>query len=151
MSDNSTLVLDLQVHPNKLDAVISNGGTQPVRVWDRSNSWGWSTFSLEVTGSSQSQDYFTLTAKPRTFTRNGPGFTEIPAGGSHIVTLATGDDTEWDGLDQVEHLRREPLRVRAQLTVPPSPEAEELEVFVGEVNSPWRESQPPHLWLFKET
>ena len=149
IADNSQLALDVHVSHTQLDVVIKNEAPEQVRVWARSNSWGWYTLALEVAGPPPSEDYYALTVKPRAFTRNGPGFVEIPVGGTHVVTVTAGDP-EWDGIDRLRHLRREPLRVRARFQVPPSPEAETHGVFVGEVSSPWQESQPPHPWLFAD-
>jgi len=146
---SSRLALDVLVRRTQLDVIIDNHGTDSVRVWDRSNSWGWNTLSLTVATLSPSESHFTLTPKVRAFTRNGPGFIEIPAGGSHL-TVITPDYPEWDQLERIAHLRGETLRVQANLRIPPSPEATVLGVFVGEVDSQWQESQPPHLWLFTE-
>lgn len=147
IADSSQLALDAQVRRAQLDIMITNEGAGPVRVWDRSNSWGWNTLALEVASPPPSEDYYALTAKPRSFTRNGPGFIEIPSGACHLVIVAP-ENPEWEGLEHIGHLRGEALRVRAILRIPPSPEAEKYNVFVGEVSSPWQDSEPPHRWLF---
>jgi len=135
------------VRDTVLDVSIINHSSEPTRVWDRSNSWGWETLSLEIEGPSRSEDRYLLTVKPVAFTRNGPGFTVIPAGEIQRITISAGNP-EWNGIECIEQLRGETLRVRAYLRIPPSPEADIFGVFVGEVRSPLRESQPPHRWLF---
>ena len=143
----SRLALDLFVRDTVLDVSIINNGSEPVRVWARSNSWGWKTLSLEIKGSPLSSDSYHLTVRPVTFTRNGPGFTEIPAGGTQHITMSARDP-EWMAIERIDHLRGETLWLRAYLRIPPSPEAGTYGVFVGEVTSPLRESQAPHRWLF---
>ena len=147
--ENSRLALGVFVHGAALDIMIINHSLQATPVWNRSNSWGWETLGLEIRGSPPSQECYSLTVKPCAWTRNGPGFTEIPPGGIQRITISAGNP-EWNGIERIEHLRGETLWVRANLRVQPSPEAETYEVFVGEVNSPWRESQPPHRWLFTD-
>ncbi len=145
---NAALALDVRVHRMRLEVDINNHGIGPVRIWDRNNSWGWETLMLEVGSSSQQYaNTYVLAPKPRIWTRNGPGFIEIPGGGSHLVVITPGNP-EWRGLDRIETLRGEMLRVRAKLSISPSPEAATYGVFVGEVSSSWQESEPPHLWLF---
>lgn len=145
---HSRLALDLSIRDTVLDISIVNHASKPARVWDRSNSWGWETLSLGIKGPPPSEDYYQLTVKPAVFTRNGPGFTEIPpAGGTQRITISAGNP-QWDDIERIEHLRGDSLWVRAYLRVPPSPEAGTYGVFVGEVISPLRESRPPHRWLF---
>jgi hypothetical protein len=145
--EHSQLRLDVFVRDAVLDISIINHSTEPTRVWDLTNSWGWETLSLEIKRSPLSADSYTLTVKPMAFTRNGPGFTEIPRGGiSHIAILA--GNPEWNGIEHIEHFRSETLWVRAYLRIPPSPEADTYRLFVGEVGSPLAESHPPHRWLW---
>lgn len=144
---SSPLALDVAVRGAALDILTINHSRQPMRVWDRSNSWGWETLALELGVSRRSEDCYPLTGKPIAFTRNGPGFTEIPPGGMQRVTVSAGNP-EWNGIERIEHLRSQTLWVRACLRIRPSPEAETYGIFVGEVSSPRRESQPPHRWLF---
>lgn len=143
----SRLALDLFVRDAVLDISIINHNSEPTRVWDRSNSWGWDTLSLQIKGSSLAEDSYHLTVRPAAFTRNGPGFTEIPAGGIMRINISAGDP-EWNATERIENLRGETLWVRAHLRIPRSPEASTYGVFVGEVSSPLRESQAPHPWLF---
>jgi len=147
MNKSQYLILTIHIRQESLEFAISNQGAEPIRVWDRDNPWGWETFVLEISPFSQPKENFTLRPKPRDWTRTGPVFVEIPRGGHHLVTLRPGDP-EWDGLEQIEHLRGEPLRVSGSLQIPPSPEASLYDVFIGEVYSPPRESEPPHVWLF---
>lgn len=143
------MAIEVQVSRTRLDVVIANKGAERLRVWDRSNSWGWETLGLDIAGSPLSADCYTLSVKPRSFTRNGPGSIEIPVGGTHTITVAARYP-EWDGIERVAHLRYAALLVRAKLNIPPSAEAKTYGVFIGEVKSSWRESPPPHLWLFSD-
>jgi hypothetical protein len=147
MNKSQYLTLTIQVHRESLEFEISNRGAESIRVWDRNNPWGWETLVLNISPLSQLEKSLTLRPKPRDWTRTGPVFVEIPRGGHHLVTLRPGDP-EWDGLEQIKHLRDEPLRVSGLLQIPLSPEASLYNVFVGEVASPPRESEPPHVWLF---
>lgn len=137
----------LRILTASLEFWIENSGAEPLRVWDRSNSWGWETFVLVIARRSEPQECFTLKPKPRIWTRNGPGFVEIPPRGGHLVTMRPGNP-EWDGLQCIDHLRDETLLVQGLLRILPSPEARRFNVFVGEVTSPTYVSEPPHAWLF---
>jgi hypothetical protein len=141
------LTLNLHVHRIRLEVEITNPGPEAVRIWDRHNSWGWETLVLDVASAIRPEEIFRLTAKPRIWTRNGPGFIEIPPGGSHLVLINPGFP-EWEGVERLEPLRTEVMRLQATLRIPPSPEAETYAVIVGEVKSPWQPAEPPHLWLF---
>ena len=146
--ESSRLALDMLDRDAVLDIIVTNCSSEPTRVWDRSNSWGWETLILELRGSPAARDCYPLTVKPvSAWTRNGPGFTEIPPGGIHHIAIWAGNP-EWNGIERVEHLRGDSLWIRTYLRIPPSREADTFGVFVGEVGSPERESQPPHRWLF---
>jgi hypothetical protein len=144
-------VLDVSLRGSVLDISIINHGSEPTRIWNRSNSWGWRTLSLEIEGAPPERGCYKLSVKPASFTKNGPGFTEIPANGSHRITTISAGNPEWNGIERVEHLRDETLWARAYLRIPPSPEADTYGVFVGEVSSPQQESHPPHRWLFSDS
>jgi hypothetical protein len=139
--------LSLRVLAASLELSIANPGSEPVRVWQRHNSWGWETLSLVITPAALPEQRFTLVPKPGIFTRDGPGFVEIAPKAVHQVSLRPGDP-EWQGLERIAQLREEAITVRAVLRIPPTPEARDFDVFVGEVSSPAVTSKPPHRWLF---
>jgi hypothetical protein len=129
-----------------LECWIENPGAAPLRVWDRSNSWGWGTIQLAIAPKANPQDHFLLVPKSRIWTRNGPGFSELPPGGGILITLRPGDP-EWEGLPPMDRLRDETLLVQGVLRIPPTPEARQFAVFVGEASSEPCVSEPPHAWL----
>jgi hypothetical protein len=142
-----SLALALDVADGRLVASLTNRGDRPVRVWERTNSWGWAIFSLTVHASGSASRAFTLRPASRVWTRNGPSFVEIAPGESHAFGLAPSEE-QWEGITAAESLRDQPLEVVATLKVPDSTEAREFDVFIGSVESAPLLVQPPHRWLF---
>jgi hypothetical protein len=137
----------LEVRTAALEFWVENAGTGPLRVWDCSNSWGWGTHLLVIQPGSEPSERFLLEPQPRMWTRNGPGFIEIPPGAGHLVVLRPGDP-EWSGFQDIDHLREDVILVQGLLRIPPSPEASRFNVFVGRAISSTHVSAPPHRWLF---
>ena len=137
--------LRLTVETDVLRVTAVNRGEQDLRLWARSNSWGWSMFSV-LLARLDSDRWRELTAKPACWTRNVPRATEIPAGGEFDYELRY-EDPSWQGLDNVNAWLSQPLQVRVRLHVPETPEAIAQNVFVGEALTPTCLSRPPHSWL----
>ena len=143
---STQVALTLRLLVDAVELVVENSGPGPLRVWDRENSWGWRSLELEVSPDADG-DWIRLVPRERIWTRNLPVAVEIAPGGRHSFVVRGGSDSEWDAVERVRHLRDERMRVRGSLRIPPSAEAEEHRVFVGEVTSPVYVSDPPHGWL----
>lgn len=137
----------IEIFPATLEFRVENAGVEPLRIWARSNSWGWDTFRLLIGSMFGSQEHVSLVPKPQIWTRNGPGIVEIPPGGGYRAIFQPGDP-DWLESPALETLRDAPLLVQGLLRIPPSPEAHRLDVFVGEVASSVILSESPHGWLF---
>jgi hypothetical protein len=133
-----------------LEFWIENRDVTPLRIWNRSNSWGWPTTQLIIASKASPTDRMVLVPKSRIWTRNGPGFVELPPSGAHLIMLRPGDPT-WEELSLVDPLQHGALVVQGTLRIPPSPEARQFKVFIGEVTSEPCESEPPHGWLFAKS
>ncbi|HVS81145.1 MAG TPA: hypothetical protein VHE60_05385 [Pyrinomonadaceae bacterium] len=105
-NENSVLTVEKSMNALRIDKVeisrtaqvnlvIENSSKEPVRVWKGSNSWGaacWRVFlirngTLEVFFQNPDQE----------FTKNGPGFNEIPGGG-HLDQKLDLNGGNWCGL-----------------------------------------------------
>lgn len=137
--------LELTVETDVLRVAVVNTSEQELRFWARSNSWGWSMFSLllALPGSDEWKD---LTAKQIHWTRNVPRATNVLAGGRLDYELRP-EDPEWNGLNSVEGWMYQPFQVRVRLCISETPEAVAQEVFIGEAHTPPCLSKPPHSWL----
>jgi len=106
-----------------------------VNVWKTSNSWGWHTFKVDLKDL-RSQRVFAIERKNIAFTRNGPGFVSIPAGGSYGLEINLADG--WWKIPSDVDLTNGLYQVRVRLEIPVSPEAMRYNVFVGDVVSDWK-------------
>jgi hypothetical protein len=143
---SNPIFLRLAVLPDTLAITVGNRGEMAQRIWARTNSWGWSMFSLLV--APHEEPWQELTAKPVRWTRNAPHALELPPGGELLYELRPGDP-DWQGLDTLGGWLELPLQVQSRLRIPETPEAVEHAVFLGEALSPPALSQPPHRWLVR--
>jgi len=133
--------------PGCLSIKLINDSTHPIRVWQRSNSWGYDSVTLTVRIRNRDEGLrYRIRSLPLDFTRNGPGFYEIKSGESVTLNIDL-DDGFWEIPAQLLDHRHEELDVRAELVSGPSPEADKHGVFVGSAESGWVRSTPPHSWL----
>lgn len=139
--------LSLEIQGARLRAMLENRSDETLRIWAQTNSWGWGTFILIISAHEVDEDYYILVPKPQIWTRNVPGIIDIGPAERQFFEVSPGEP-EWDNLDSIGHLKGTSFRVRAALRIPETPEAIELGVFVGQITSPPRRSQPPHAWLF---
>ncbi|MFZ5447952.1 MAG: hypothetical protein ACOZFS_04870 [Thermodesulfobacteriota bacterium] len=141
--------LTLHLTDNGVRFVVHNAGPGVLRLWDRSNSWGWTMLALELESTGQDRTSARLTPGPQRFTRNIPRFVEVAAGAEHTFNVPVTQQN-WDGLPAALALLDRPLRVRGVLHIPPTPESHELDVYVGTMSSPWVDSTPPHIWIMHQ-
>jgi hypothetical protein len=146
---NRTMALRLKVRIEQSDLLVElhNPTDQPVRVWRLGNSWGDSAWSLRLTTSGPPARTYTLQPTHQGYTRNVPGFIEIPAHGTQDIRLAPSG-REWTAGDDLDPLKGVPVNVEAALDIAPTPEVTKHRVAVGRVESAPVVSQPPHPWLF---
>jgi hypothetical protein len=126
--------------------VVHNPGPEVMRLWDRSNSWGWQMLELELQADNPDRTSARLTPAPQRFTRNVPRFIELAVGAEHAFDVPVTQHN-WDGLPKALAFWNTPLRVRGILHIPLTPESRELQVYVGTLRSPWVASTPPHIWM----
>ena len=90
--------LELEIvdtHANGTIAVaLHNRSSSPLRIWDDANSWGAGRWRVLLV---RKRQVFTFHEDPdQSFTRNGPGFSEIAPGGRTERTLDLNDE-RWRG------------------------------------------------------
>ena len=149
MGFSDEFALTLEIQGDRLEATLENRSDRTLRIWAQTNSWGWGTFILIIGTHEGDGDHYTLVPKPQIWTRNGPGVIDIDPDGHQFFEVSPGEP-EWDNLDSIGHLKRASFYVRAALRIRETPEAIELGVFMGQITSPSRLSQPPHAWLFPQ-
>jgi hypothetical protein len=141
--------LDLRISSDDVILIVTNDGSDPLRIWEFSNSWGWDTISLLLRTPDSEKRYVLEPCTTTIWTVDFPGFEEIPASETAEIALDPGGKS-WDPCPQAEALAEQPLLVKAVLEIPQSPEAEEFRIFVGRVESEWVPADPPHHWLVRE-
>jgi hypothetical protein len=141
------MTLQLNIEKDLLWVTVLNTGREPLRLWSRTCSWGWSIFSLLLAPASVGTPWREYRVKPIRWTRNVPKAIEIPASGFFAYPL-TDRDTRWEGLDASDALLQRALEVRVRLRIDSTPEALSQNVFIGEALSADIPSHPPHGWLF---
>ena len=143
--------LTLRVFPQD-DALVwevTNAGTENVRLWEQSNSWGWPMPRLHVSPADGSEQH-RLDPAPRLWTRNFPSSMELAPQESARYELRAGD-FDPDTVAPVRQLAGAPLRVRGELQCEPSAEAVEHGVWIGTLRGQEQELSPPHEWLQPES
>jgi hypothetical protein len=136
--------LKLTIHADHLSVTVFNELSHERRLWDLENSWGWDSFSFEL--STETGGQWQIRRRPREWTKNGPTFMVLPPGGSRNLRFNLNDG--WWEAGEVSGLKDQTIRVRPRLEIGPTPEAEQYGVFVGAVLGEWVVSTPPHRWLF---
>jgi hypothetical protein len=135
VSDGEPLSLALDLRPAGLPAgaaVLTNQGSDSVRVWRQGNEWGDGALAFVVRGDGDAK----LTRKPQFYTRNVPSAVEIPAGGEHRIEFDVGDG-EWEPADVVQRLGEGGAQLAAVYEIAPTPESVEQQVWTGRVQSPF--------------
>ena len=140
------LAVTLELRGDEAVVTVTNHGAETAFVWSRANSWGWPTITLVLTPAGGPDDVVVLRPADRIFTRNGPGVVEIAGGDAHRLELRPRAEG-WIADGAIGGLADQELTVTAVLEIPPSPEADELHVSVGQWGSPPVRSKPPHLWM----
>jgi hypothetical protein len=112
-------------------AVLTNEGSEPIRVWRQGNEWGDGALAFVVRRDGGDE---TLTRKPQVYTRNVPSPAEIPPGGEHRIEFDVGDG-EWEPDDVVQRLADGAGQLAAVYEIAPTPESDEQQVWTGRVRS----------------
>ncbi|HEX6259273.1 MAG TPA: hypothetical protein VFZ51_01380 [Woeseiaceae bacterium] len=137
--------LGLIVEIDMLRVTVVNRSERDLRLWARSNSWGWSMFSL-LLARLDSDQWMELTAKPIDWTRNVPHALDVPAGSQLEYELKRGNPG-WKDAGAVAGWLSQPVQIRVRLRIPETPEAVAQDVFIGEALTSPSLSMPPHSWF----
>src|ERR1043165_4425278 len=123
----------------RVSVEVNNASAKPIRMWKDSNTWGAARWRLLVLRNGKLEGFF---QNPnRAFSRNGPGFTEIPSK-SHIDQNLDLNDGQWCelghcSLPSPQELPKKKIGynsgdvVIVVYDVPLSSEARELHVWYG--------------------
>lgn len=110
---------------------IENQGSEGVRLWRTSNTWGAGALSFELMRDGES---VRLTRRPEDYTRNVPSSVEVPAGGRHQLPFDLGDGT-WQSDDQLERFAGPGACLVAVYEVRETRESAEHGVWTGRLES----------------
>ena len=123
-----TLSLSLELRasdPPAGEAVLTNRGEVPIRIWNTGNEWGDGALSFTVTVDGGDQH---VALRPQLYTRNVPSFVELAPGGEERRPFDLGDGT-WEpavaGGD----------RLAAEFRIDGTPESDQHAVWTGSVRS----------------
>ena len=141
------LHLTLRIQPSDLRVQLINPTDDPVRVWRLGNSWGGSSWALRLSTPGAPERSYALRPTNQGYTRNVPGFIEIPQRGQSEIQLVPSR-SEWTAGEGIDALRGVVVNVWAVLEITPTPESTQHHVAVGRIESAPVLSQPPHGWLF---
>ena len=81
------------------------------------------------------------------WTKNGPGYFEILPG-QQLETSIQLMDKSWEAEQELSKLKNDTVLVKVVFRIMNSPEAKELNIWIGKTESEWLLSEPPHIWLF---
>lgn len=149
MYSSNDFTLTLEIQGNRLKATLENRSDGTLRIWAQTNSWGWNTFILIISAHEVDEDHYTLVPKPQIWTVNLPEVIDIGPGDRQFFEVSHGEP-EWSNLNSIVHLKDKSFYVHVAIHIPETPEAVEMGVFVGQITSPPKLSQPPHAWLFPQ-
>lgn len=121
--------------PPRLTVVVSNGTSRVVKLWEQDNSWGWDNLVVDLKERNDER-ISTVRRRISDFTVNAPVFNTIAPGQIHRLEINLADGW-WEIPQEVDVFNRS-YQVRVRLCVASSREAEELGVFVGEIQSKWK-------------
>lgn len=132
----SELALSVEVSrpwPPAGAAVIENRGSDPVRLWRTSNSWGADALGFELT---QGGESVVLRRRTEDFTRtrNVPSSVDVPAGGRHELPFDLGDG-RWKGAEQLGDVAGPGARLVAVYEVAETPESAVHDAWTGRLES----------------
>jgi hypothetical protein len=141
------LRLKLRIQPSDVRVQLINPTDHPVRVWRLGNSWGGSSWSLRLSTTGASARSYVLRPTNQGYTRNVPGFIEIPQHGQSEIQLVPSRP-EWTAGEDIGALKGVVVNAQAVLEIAPTPESAKHHVAVGRMESAPVLSRPPHAWLF---
>src|SRR5258708_19970636 len=137
------------LYRDHVEVYVKNTTSAELRLWELWNSWGYWSIYLELRDERASSIYIIVRRRDTEFTGNDPGYFALAPGERHALYIDLGDGW-WERDEAIAHLKDIPLSVRISYHVEPSPQADELGVFVGSALSDWVTSVPPHDWLFTQ-
>jgi hypothetical protein len=144
--DEMPLRLSLELDGGLLGLVIENAASQPVRLWELHNSWGWNSVSILVRPTGH-VPVIAIERAERDWTKDARSFATL-APGERLALPLDLHDGWWKHGGIRRAWRGVSLEVRARYQVQPTTESGSLHVLVGAVESDWVTSHPPHPWLF---
>lgn len=128
-----TLRLELRSGPPRPTGVVvlANEAGADARVWRPGNRWGDTALSFEVEHDGRVGH---ITRREQVYTINVPRSFVLPEGSSHALPFDLGDG-EWEAEIPIDQLIVPEAQLVAVFDVPPSPEAMEHGVWIGQLRS----------------
>ena len=114
--------------------VLLNTSSDPQRVWEWWNSWGWPTLSFELTDAA-GKHWVAGRLKQMAWGRNFPSFDTIGTGEPFVIDVFFGDRRIWEGFPLEKKGELTKVQMRAVFEVPQSAESKEHKVWSGRVES----------------
>lgn len=134
-SMNTLLALHLILFsgpPRTTGAVVFvNTGSTDVSIWQMGNQWGDRVLSFEVI---HNGGVWRIFRREQVYTRNVPSSFLLLAGSRHEWPFDLGDG-DWDAETPIDQLLVPHAQLVAVYDVPPSPEAVNHGVWVGQIRS----------------
>jgi hypothetical protein len=111
--------------------VLTNVSSEPQRVWQTWNSWGYQTVSFDF--ATKDGKKYAVTKRDEEFTRNFPSTFLVPPGEHEVFAVHL--DESWVTHPPFPKADEMPITVKAIYEVPPTPEASQHKVWTGRVES----------------
>jgi len=139
--------IKLEIQSGELVIKYLNNTSSVIRIWQSDNSWGWENLSFILRIENTGTQINITRAKTMGWTKNGPGYFEILPG-QEIITPVQLTGKSWEADQTLSIMNNEIVSVKALLNILSTPEAKELDVWIGKAESDWLKVSPPHNWLF---
>ncbi len=139
--------IKLEIQSGEMILIYQNSTLSVIRIWQSDNSWGWENLALVLRSESSGSQINITRAKTMGWTKNGPGYIDILPGQQIKIALQLNGKS-WEADNDLSKIKNEPVSVKAILTIAGTPEATELNVWIGKTESEWIRVNPPHHWLF---
>jgi len=97
LTEISMVKIEVEASEQSLTVHFLNASDELLRIWDFSNSWGWGSIRFELQTGNDSGEMAPmayLDPADLTFSRNGPGITEVEPGDQIKETFLLGPD-DW--------------------------------------------------------
>jgi len=114
--------------------VLTNTTTEPQKVFESWNSWGYQAISFELV--SESGQRVVISRKNQDFDKNFPSTFIVPPGEHRVYTIRLNDE-DWKVAPELRFANAEPLSVnlKAIYQLAPTREAKRENVWVGRTES----------------